>query len=74
MRARGRHAVGFLVQPDNDTLICPIERLALAAHAPAQCPIRAELFVDSSRRRKRSFYAPHHNIQPASRLRETAAS
>lgn len=72
VRARGRHAVGFLVQPDNDTLICPIERLALAAHVPAQCPIRAELFVDSSRRRKRSFYAPHHNI--ASRLRETAAS
>lgn len=72
VRARGRHAVGFLLQPDNDTLICPIERLALAAHVPTQCPIRAELFVDSSRRRKRSFYAPHHNI--ASRLRETAAS
>ncbi|KAK3921695.1 2-oxoglutarate-Fe(II) type oxidoreductase ppzD, partial [Frankliniella fusca] len=79
VRARGRHAVGFLVQPDNDTLISPIERLALAAGAgagctpvPAGCPIRAELFVDPSRRRKRSFYAPHHNL--ASRLRETAAS
>ncbi|XP_034251330.1 2-oxoglutarate-dependent dioxygenase htyE-like isoform X2 [Thrips palmi] len=82
VRARGRHAVGFLVQPDNDTLICPIERLALAAQAAngsaglaghcLQGPMRAELFVDSSRRRKRSFYAPHHNI--ASRLRETAAS
>ncbi|KAE8742338.1 hypothetical protein FOCC_FOCC012138 [Frankliniella occidentalis] len=75
VRARGRHAVGFLVQPDNDSLISPIERLALAAGCtpvPTTCPMRADLFVDPSRRRKRSFYAPHNHL--ASRLRETAAS
>lgn len=78
VRARGRHAVGFLVQPDNDTLISPIERLAVAGTpcltTPFPCPIRAELLVDPSRRRKRSFYAPHHNIAQHSRLRETGTA